>query len=271
MKNKYKEFIESMYKSQDENIITNCNSLISSVKMYYSTYKQYENLKSLKNSYKKYSDTSIDKISIIENYLILKCYKCIKDTSYELDGFSITFRSFLDDYVYSKNYLTKKGELLLFEEYPTLKTGNYENLIKKSILKYRKLHKSKSFNYDYVQDRLNSIEKCIDIYNKNKDFKLVDEETAFNMLLSTEFVEDLISDIKTNSSYIAIKIAPIRGILTDRNPKNNCHSYSFNSSIDKPLEILKNDNRKTILKFKKYFKCIKTIDSHFEKINLDFD
>lgn len=268
MQNKYKIFVETMTNSQDENIITNCNSLISSVTNYYSHLERFNNLKKLKNCSKKYSDTSKDKVSIKENYLLLKCYECIKDSIYRQEKLNLTFKDFLDDYIY-ENYLDEEVKLHILDEYPTLNVDTYRKAIKNLILKYRKLHKSKDFSYTYVQERLDSIKEFIEVYNENNILNIVDEETAFNILLSDEFVNELIIDIQTKSPFISIKIAPIRCILTDRNPKNSAHSYAFNISIDKSLEHLKIDNKKTILKYKKHFKEIKNIDCDFKKFDFD--
>lgn len=264
--NKYHAFLEITENLNNKRIKANCITLVKAAQNYYSYLMWYEKLISVDSTFNKYKVKGKDAITILDNYIILMCYEYVyKDIHAGTETAKYTFNTFLNEYVYSKQWRNNKN-YLIFEEHPSLDYIKYKKLIIRALSKYRRLKKVTDFAGSFAKTRHINLEKAVNVYIDNPYLKVIDEETAFNSIFSEKLVEEFIQLSKGNETFMDLYIAPIRSVLSSDEGRNNAKDDYFNMKIDKSFNFLVSSCDERIKKYQTTIKNITVLNKWFLRI-----
>lgn len=272
MDNKYKAFTKAMESIDSVTRRNACNSLIDIAQEYVSNLIWYNQLKKVDDVLIKYEDGNKDKISILDNFILLGCYEYVKC------DVNLSFKDFIRDYIFNSDYLKKdrndgKIKLKLFDDYPALDNVQYSPYIKQAFIKYKKLHKIEDFSTQYISIRHINLEKAVNIYINHSKVEYIDKETAFNLIFSENYVNNLIEGIQKNKPVVELNlISPVRILLFEGTLHNNSLTDYINMEIGYNILEPELEDKITYMPLTKNLNelkqsCNETIDKYYKDIN----
>lgn len=205
----YDDFREAINNLSNEEVKHDCELLIYLASIYYSHYSQFKKLEKVKrkllNIYQIEKDNITLKkgeLSIIER-LYLEFYLKLSKKKYgsKMDVNSKYFKNLIRDYKIEVHEIIEECEL---EERMAQKL---EDNLMKVCRRVNKINK-KNLNLG-----LKNIREAVDIFQENRNIKILSEEECFNHVFSETFIHVLIHVMKDNEIICHLYIAPVRAQL----------------------------------------------------------